>query len=329
MAASRRLVLECDDGVRLLAFQARQHESGRRPAQRLAVLLHGWEGSSRLALRAVARAAPCSTGGYDVVRLNLRDHGDSHDLNAELFHSNRIAEVTSAVQRLQQPNPSAQVPHLAGFSLGGNFCLRVAARALRSGVDLGRARRQCGLPGARSCAARLAGLEHGWIVYRRYFVLEVAPFACAGSATCGRGWLRLRGHAAHDDPDRDDRTTSYGSTPTIRRSSTTCGVMQIVGDALRDLEVQSRVIAALDDPIIPAVATWTGCRRCLALEVTRARASAWALRLLRRPSGPGAGSSAEIAAEFRRGARNRPTRAAPAAAGLDDGWSGASARACG
>ena len=39
----------------------------------------------------------CSMRGYDVVRLNLRDHGDSHHLNPEIFHSCRIAEVVGAV----------------------------------------------------------------------------------------------------------------------------------------------------------------------------------------------------------------------------------------
>ena len=36
-----------------------------------------------------------------MVRLNLRDHGDSHHLNPGIFHSCRIAEVVGAVQRLQ------------------------------------------------------------------------------------------------------------------------------------------------------------------------------------------------------------------------------------
>ena len=39
----------------------------------------------------------CFDADYDVARLNLRDHGDSHHLNDEIFHSCRIAEVVGAV----------------------------------------------------------------------------------------------------------------------------------------------------------------------------------------------------------------------------------------
>ena len=35
--------------------------------------------------------------GYDVIRLNFRDHGDSHHLNPGVFHSCRIDEVVGAV----------------------------------------------------------------------------------------------------------------------------------------------------------------------------------------------------------------------------------------
>ena len=45
--------------------------------------------------------------GYDVARLNLRDHGESHHLNQEIFHSCRIAEVVGAVRSLQAHAPGS------------------------------------------------------------------------------------------------------------------------------------------------------------------------------------------------------------------------------
>ena len=69
---------------------------------------------------------PCSTHGFEVVRLNLRDHGATHHLNRELFHSCRLPEVVGAVRALALRFPGMPLV-LAGFSLGGNFMLRVAA----------------------------------------------------------------------------------------------------------------------------------------------------------------------------------------------------------
>ena len=41
---SSELIVDCGDGVRLLARHARPERAGTRTAQRLAVLLHGWVG---------------------------------------------------------------------------------------------------------------------------------------------------------------------------------------------------------------------------------------------------------------------------------------------
>src|SRR5690606_41569990 len=57
-----------------------------------AILLRGWEGSSRSAYQ-LTTAQRLLGLGFDVLRLNLRDHGDSHHLNRELFNSTRSPEV--------------------------------------------------------------------------------------------------------------------------------------------------------------------------------------------------------------------------------------------
>jgi predicted alpha/beta-fold hydrolase len=71
--------------------------------------------------------------GCDIFRLNFRDHGASHHLNRELFHSCRLSEVVGAVQSVQRLFDADELC-LAGFSLGGNFSLRVAAHAPRVGI---------------------------------------------------------------------------------------------------------------------------------------------------------------------------------------------------
>jgi predicted alpha/beta-fold hydrolase len=134
--ASQDVLIDCGDGVRLLAHQATQERIGRPAASRLVVLLHGWEGSAQ-SLYMLSLGQYLLDAGFDVIRLNLRDHGESHHLNQELFHSCRIAEVVGAVHRIQQLNPDRGLS-MAGFSLGGNFSLRVGARARDAGIELER-----------------------------------------------------------------------------------------------------------------------------------------------------------------------------------------------
>jgi predicted alpha/beta-fold hydrolase len=67
--------------------------------------------------------------GASVFRLNYRDHGDSHDLNEGLFFSTRFNEVFDAVRQAARLGDGAPV-YIVGFSLGGNFSLRIA-RSLR------------------------------------------------------------------------------------------------------------------------------------------------------------------------------------------------------
>jgi predicted alpha/beta-fold hydrolase len=127
--------------------------------------LHGWEGSAN-SLYLLSLGQRLLEAGYDVVRLNLRDHGESHHLNPELFHSCRIAEVVGAVKSLQQMHAGKRLV-LAGFSLGGNFSLRVGARAASAGIELSSIVAVCPVLDPEHTLVRL---EKGWALYRQYFV---------------------------------------------------------------------------------------------------------------------------------------------------------------
>jgi hypothetical protein len=245
LEASQDLVIDCGDGVRLLAHHATQERIGRPVASRLAVLLHGWEGSAQ-SLYILSLGQYLLDQGFDVVRLNLRDHGESHHLNQELFHSCRIAEVVGAVRRIQQLNPDRAL-NLAGFSLGGNFSLRVGARARDAGIALERVVAVCPVIDP---AHTLMRLESGWALYRKYFVWK------------WRRSLRRKQAAwptAYDLSDviRLDNLTDmtdvlvrkYGGFPSLEQY---LRGYAIVDDALASLEARTRIIAAADDPIIPA-----------------------------------------------------------------------------
>ena len=73
-AASEELLLDCGDGITLQSFHASPAKRGREPGKRLAVLLHGWEGSADSTYM-LSLAQSLFAANYEVVRLNLRDHG--------------------------------------------------------------------------------------------------------------------------------------------------------------------------------------------------------------------------------------------------------------
>jgi predicted alpha/beta-fold hydrolase len=118
---ARQMIIDGGKGVRLLGFHSVQRDNHSKG---LVLLLHGWEGS-------VDSAYMLHTGrylferGYDIFRLNLRDHGKSHHLNRELFHGARIKEVVKAAENISTLSRRGPF-YIAGFSLGGNFALRIA-----------------------------------------------------------------------------------------------------------------------------------------------------------------------------------------------------------
>src|SRR5262245_53924055 len=129
--------LDCGDGVRLLGHLATQTSVGRPPARDLVVLIHGWEGHAD-SLYVLSLGGYLFERGCDVFRLNLRDHGPSHHLNEGVFHSCLLDEVIGAVADVQRRFAPERLS-VAGFSLGGNFALRVAAAGPQRGLQLARA----------------------------------------------------------------------------------------------------------------------------------------------------------------------------------------------
>jgi predicted alpha/beta-fold hydrolase len=243
IAASRELVLDCGEGVRLLAMHATQEALGRTPSRKLVVLQHGWEGSGD-SLYLLSLGQALLDAGFDVIRLNLRDHGPTHHLNLEMFHSCRIAEVVGAIGRIQELNPGASLS-LAGFSLGGNFALRVGARAAGAGL---RIRKIVAVCPVLDPAVTLEALEHGPAIYREYFMLKwrssLKKKQAAwpqhydfGGLMGERSLTRMTARMVADYTDFPDLATYLAG-------------YAITGEALATLATDSRIITALDDPMI-------------------------------------------------------------------------------
>ncbi len=120
---AQSMILDCEDGVRLKGSFSRHLDE-----KALIILLHGWEGSED-STYVVSCGRHLYDQGASVFRLNYRDHGDTHALNEGVFYSTLFNEVFDAVKQAASLAPDKPV-YIAGFSLGGNFSLRIA-RSLR------------------------------------------------------------------------------------------------------------------------------------------------------------------------------------------------------
>lgn len=88
------------------------------------VLLHGLEGSS-LAHYMCGISDKAWAAGWNVVRLNQRNCGNTEHLSRGLYHSGLTADVRHVIDELMQ-HDGVRVLAIAGYSLGGNLALKLA-----------------------------------------------------------------------------------------------------------------------------------------------------------------------------------------------------------
>ena len=245
-------VWRADDGTRLLGYRNRPvtgQASGSGQGQALVILIHGWEGSAN-SNYLLSAADTLDRAGLATFRLNLRDHGESHHLNVGLFHSCLLFEVLDVVGKIAADwrATHGDVPiYLVGFSLGGNFTLRIARRAAE--VDLHLTHAIAISPVIRPIHV-MDALENGPFVYHQYFVrkwrrslktkqalfpneYDFAPWFEYKRLSQQTEWLI--GHYT-DFPSVRDYLEGYS----------------VAGDYLAGMETPTTILTSEDDPIIPA-----------------------------------------------------------------------------
>ena len=234
-------IVDGGDGVRLQGFHS---QVPGREAQGLVLLLHGWEGSADSNYMRLT-AAQLLARGFDVFRLNFRDHGDTHHLNEDLFHSNRLDEVVSAALDVARRIPARPLL-AAGYSLGGNFALRLALRAADAGLPLAAVAAVCPLVDP---ARTMDSMERALPVYMRYFEHKWR-----------RSLRRKRAlfPQAHDSDDATLRLRMRDLTRWLVERHTEFDTLDayfdgysIAGDRLSGLRVPAHILMAADDPVIP------------------------------------------------------------------------------
>ncbi len=245
-AAEQPWVLDGGDGVRLQGFYSAQTDAGKgsHGSRGLVVLLHGWEGSVN-SNYVLSNGARLYAAGFDVFRLNFRDHGETHHLNPGIFHSCRLEEVIRALADLQG-RCGSRPWCLAGYSLGGNFALRVAVHAERGGLKLGQVVSVCPVIDP---AVAMHAMEQGIRFYERYFErkwsrsLEIKK----------RSFPELYGDAGWDDIHGLRARTHYLATryAGFADADSYFRGYSIAGDYLTGLNVPATVLTSADDPVVP------------------------------------------------------------------------------
>ena len=228
------------DGVRLLGHYSPQTGDSKG----LVILFHGWEGSSR-SNYIVAAGGMLYDQGFDVFRLNFRDHGDTHHMNTGIFHSCRLGEVVHALKDIQQ-RTDARNWALSGYSLGGNFALRVAMEAPTAGLSLSQVVAVCPVV---SPSNTLKAMEDGPRGYENYFIRKWAKS------------LRLKQSLFPDTYEYEEwhelgslrERTGYFATRYYEFESLEqyFDGYSIAGDRLKAINISTTILTSEDDMVVP------------------------------------------------------------------------------
>ena len=230
--------LECRDGIRLMA----KVTPGPADAP-LVIIVHGWLGGSR-SWYVERTASVLHDNGFRVACLLLRDHGGTASYNREMFNSARLGEVVDACNGLIE-RANATASGIVGFSLGGNFALRLAGHG-----DLDDRLAAClAICPVIDPAATVRAIDNGWLVYRKWFVEK---------------WRRAL------DEKRAAFPEAYRDLDGAMRLSTVAGITDYLverylpyrdsldyyarydlRDKLARLRIDARIVAAADDIVVP------------------------------------------------------------------------------
>jgi predicted alpha/beta-fold hydrolase len=239
--AARKIIIETDDGTRLLGFSSAQTNGTPKG---LVILLHGWEGSSE-STYILRTAETLYRSGYHIFRLNFRDHGESHHLNRGIFYAVLIQEVHQGVRRAAHFSNALPV-FLVGFSLGGNFALRILRECIDHPVkDLCHTVSISPVLDPQKSTSKIDGFP----IIRSYFLKK---------------WRTSLGIKQKLFPDLYDfgRAFSYKTLQEVTdtllaeysdyaSSAEYFKAYSVLNDALKDIRVPTTIIVAADDPIIP------------------------------------------------------------------------------
>ncbi|MFT5700515.1 MAG: putative alpha/beta-fold hydrolase [Desulforhopalus sp.] len=234
----QNIILDCGNGVRLLGT----FSEGPNQSKGLVTLIHGWEGSSESSYILSAGTA-LFEDGFSVFRLNLRDHGGSHHLNRKPFNSSRLDEVCHAIKEINRIFPHER-SFLAGFSLGGNFAIRIGAQSANNSSQLTKI---VAISPLVNPLTTTENMEDNHKIYHHYFIKK---------------WKKSLRKKMACFPEMDDPSVllQLGTlremhdyfVPRHTESKTTADYFdtyRLQPQILQSLSIPTHIISSMDDPI--------------------------------------------------------------------------------
>jgi hypothetical protein len=117
------VVDEHDTGIKI-AVQCVCHWQPEREHKLTIIIVHGLEGSVE-SKYVIGTGSKAWAAGMNVVRMNMRNCGDTEALAPTLYHSGLSADVGAVAQELIREDALERIA-IVGFSMGGNLALKLA-----------------------------------------------------------------------------------------------------------------------------------------------------------------------------------------------------------
>jgi hypothetical protein len=240
--AESEILIDAGGTIRLQGFFSAQRT---RPALGLVILLHGWEGSAE-STYIMHSGRYLYDQGYNIFRLNFRDHGNTHHLNEGVFYAILLDEVFNAVKTASGlPGPSRVF--LMGFSLGGNFALRIARKCSDEAIE--NLRHVVAVSPAIDPSKATDALDQS-LLLRWYFLKKWRRSLAIKQKIYPhlydfQGIMKLETLRALTDALLK-KYSSYKDTQAYFMGYT------LTGESIKALSIPATIIASRDDPAIPS-----------------------------------------------------------------------------
>jgi uncharacterized protein len=220
-------------------------QDGPRDSAPALFLLHGLEGSAR-SHHLIGISKKAHESGFHTIRVNMRNCGGTEQLTRTLYCAGLSQDVLAIVNTLRGKYGISRI-YAAGISLGANVLLKFLGEHGSDAFQLVQGVAAVSTPIDLALGARAIGKRENWL-YERYFVRQLIA----------RMERKLAYFPGLSDMDRIKRIRSiyeFDNVVTARHfgfgNADNYYRLASSGPLLRQIQVPTLLIQAMDDPLIP------------------------------------------------------------------------------